>query len=207
MRKPLSFPLWLIIALASGSLAAAPSPDEKFHAQGVYLFNVNTEADTTDIDFNEGHGFAAYIGYHILPNLAIEAGGVKFDPVDSFEVNSSVSMQTEFEATGYTLGIKGMGSFYGLFDFWASAGVYAWDSTLNYEINYQHFPGLRRIGSNSNSGEDVYYRLGASTPLMKNLIISVEISEFRLNDFFSGVDDGNTNFRQRTVGLGVETYF
>lgn len=207
MNKHALFPLWLILVLASGKLSAAPPSDQKFHAQGVFLFNVATEASTTDIDFEEGNGFAAYAGYRVLPWLAVEIGGVKFDPVDSFQVESSVSLRTEFEATGYTVGIKGIGSFYDLFDYWAAAGVYAWDSTFNYEINYQDFPGLRRIGSNSNSGEDVYYRFGVSTPLMENVIISVGISHFELNDFFSGVNEGNTDFRQRTIGLGIETYF
>ena len=207
MIKQIFFPLWLILVLASGNVSAEPAPDEKFHAQGVFLFNVITEASTTDIDFNEGNGLAAYIGYHILPQLAIEVGGVKFDPVDSLEVNSGVSLETEFEATGYTVGIKGIGSFYDLFDFWGSVGMYSWDSTFNYEINYQFFPGLRRTGSNSNTGEDKYYRLGVSTPLTNNIIISVEMSEFELNDFFSGMDNGNTDFKQRTIGLGIEAYF
>lgn len=201
------FPLWLILALASGNLSAAPASDEKFYAQGVFLFNVITEGSTTDIDFEEGNGFAGYFGYRLLPRLSVEVGGVKFDPVDGFEVESAVALRTEFEATGYTVGIKGTGSFYDLFDYWAAAGVYSWDSTFNYEINYQHFPGLRRIGSNSNSGEDVYYRLGVSTPVMENWIISVEISHFELNDFFSNVNDGNTDFQQRTIGLGIEAYF
>jgi hypothetical protein len=42
---------------------------------------------------------------------------------------------------------------------------------------------------------------------MENLIISVEISHFELNDFFSGIEDGNTDFKQRTIGLGIQTYF
>lgn len=207
MQKQILTLLSLMLAMLSGKLLAAPTPEEKFHVHGVYLFNVITEASTTDLDFNEGNGLAAYVGYHILPQLAIEAGGVKFDPVDSLEIIDSVSLQTEFEATGYTLGIKGIGSFYELFDFWGSVGLYAWDSTFNYEINYQFFPGLRRTGSNSNSGEDVYYRLGASTSLTDNIIISLEISRFELNDFFSDVTNGNTDFEQRTIGLGIEAYF
>lgn len=207
MSKQRFFPLWLILVLAAGRLSAAPSPDEKFYAQGVFLFNVTTEASTTDIDFDEGGGLAAYVGYRILPQLLLEAGGVKFDPVNSFEVDNAVSLATEFEATGYTVGIRGIGTFYDLFDFWGGVGVYRWDSTLNYEINYQFFPGLRRTGSNSNSGEDVYLRLGASTALTDNITVSLEISQFELNDFFSGAGNGNTDFKQRTVGLGIEAYF
>lgn len=207
MSKQTFFPLWLILVLASGQLSASPAPEDKFHAQSVFLFNVITEASTTDIDFNEGNGLAAYVGYQILPQLSIEVGGVKFDPVSSLEVNNAVSLETEFEATGYTLGIRGTGSFYDLFDFWAGVGLYSWDSTFNYEINYQLFPDLRRTGSNSNSGEDIYLRLGASTALTKNITISLEVSEFELNDFFSGVNNGNTDFKQRTIGLGIEAYF
>lgn len=207
MNKQPFLPLLLILVLASGELSAAPAPEEKFYAQGVFLFNVITEASTTNIDFDEGNGLAAYVGYRILPQLMIEAGGVKFDPVNSREVNSGVSLATKFEATGYTVGIRGTGSFYDLFDFWGGVGVYSWDSTLNYEINYQFFPGLRRTGSNSNSGEDVYLRLGASTALTNNITISLEVSQFELNDFFSGVSNGNTDFKQRTIGLGIEAYF
>lgn len=207
MSKQTFLPLCLILVLASSKLSAAQAPEKKFYAQGVFLFNVITEASTTDIDFDEGNGLAAYVGYRILPQLMIEAGGVKFDPVNSREVNSGVSLATKFEATGYTLGIRGTGTFYDLFDFWGSVGVYNWDSTFNYEINYQFFPGLRRTGSNSNSGEDVYLRLGASTALTDNITISLEISQYNLNDFFSGVNNGNTDFKQRTVGLGIEAYF
>lgn len=206
MNKQTVF-LLIVVLLTCGESVAAPGPDQKFHAQGVFLFNVTTEASTTEVDFEEGKGLAAYVGYHFLPRLAIELGAMKFDPAESVEVDNEVALQTEFESTGYTLGIKAIGSFYDLFDYWAAAGLYKWDSTLNYELNYRSFPNLRRFGSNRNSGEDVYYRLGVSTPLMENLIISVEISQFELTDFFSGIEDGNTDFKQRTIGLGIETYF
>jgi hypothetical protein len=197
-----------MLVLVSVKLSAAPT-DEKFHLQGVYLFNVITTSSTTDVDFDESNGLAAYFGYQILPWFSVEVGGLKFDPVNGFENSGLVNLQTEFEATGYTAGIKAVGSFYELFDYWVGIGQYSWDSTFNYQLTYASFPGLNRTGSDTNSGRDMYYRIGVSAPVTQNFSLTLEVSEFELNDFFSEVDGfgENTDFKQRIIGFGVETRF
>lgn len=200
---------YLVCALLfPGGLSAAPD-GEKFHFNGEFLFNATSEANTTDTDFKGDNGLAGYIGYNIQPWLSVELGGVKFDPIESRRSFGSTVARTEHEVTGYTLGFRGVYSFYDLFDVWGSVGVYSWESTFNYELTYDNFPTVRRTGSNSNSSEDSYIRLGVTLPLTENLGVSAGLAQFELKDFFSGVpdDEENTNFRQRYIGLGVDYYF
>jgi hypothetical protein len=198
----------LIGALTAAGPAAARS-DDSFYVNAVYLFNTLSEADAAaDTDFDGDNGQAGYFGYRLLPGLALEAGGVYFDPIGSVRRTGSQTTRTEHEVSGYTAGLRGMTSFAGLFDIWLAAGLYSWDSTFNYEIQYPNFPGTLRTGSDSHSGEDAYYRVGVTLPLTDSVRVTVESAYFELNDFFSNVGGGgNVDLEQRYIGLGFEYSF
>lgn len=190
-----------------GSAVAEPGED-RFYVNGVYLFNSTTEADNSDVDFEGSNGLAGYFGYRVLPWLSLELGGVQFEPIDSSTSTTTANQQVEHQVDGYTVAVRGSTTFADLFDISLALGVYSWDSTLNYEITYPSFPGLVRTGSDTHSGEDVYYRVGVALPITDRFSLSVESAHFDLSDFFSDSGDaGNVNLQQRYVGVGVEYTF
>ena len=198
----------LLFCLVCSWQTNAFSADNNFNASAVYLFNVVSETDAIDLDFDEGNGLAGYIAYRPLSYLMLEVGTVNFDSIKGFEQSPSVTQRTEFQVSGYTVGIKAEGSFNGLFNIWGSVGTYKWDSTFNYSITYPNFPALERFGSNSNSGSDVFYRVGVNAPLIKNINFTVEVAHFEFNDLFSNASSGqNVSFDQNFIGFGFETNF
>lgn len=198
----------LVCALTAAGRAGGAPADESFYVNGVYLFNAVSETDVADIDFEGDEGQAGYAGYRLLPALSLEVGGVFFDPMDTLQSTDATVVQTEHQVSGYTAGLRGMTTFAGLFDIWLAAGLYSWDSTFNYEIQHPHFPGTRRTGSDTHSGEDVYYRVGVTLPFTDSVQVTVESAYFELNDFFSSADGGdNVDLEQRYIGMGFEYRF
>ena len=180
----------------------------KFRVNATYLFNVTAETNAGDVEFEEKNGIAASLGYRPLSFLILEVGTVNFDVIDSLRESFSETQRTEHQVSGYTAGVKLEGSFNGLFNVWGSVGQYEWDSTFNYSITYPNFPAVERLGSDQNSGSDMYYRLGVNGPLFKNVNFSVEVAHFEMTEFFSSVDSGtNMDFTQRFIGLGLEMNF
>jgi hypothetical protein len=196
---------FILIAISSNQLLAEPIEDH-FYLDGVYLFNVVSRADTTDFDFNEANGFAAFAGYRFNSYFSVELGGIAFEPIKSLESRADSAIHTEYDVTGYMLGVRGEAPLGDLFSVWAGVGLFDWESTFNYEIDYPNFPAVHRTGSNSNSGEDYYLRLGLTHPLSESFHITLEATQIELNDFFN-TDQANTDLRQDYIGIGVGVHF
>lgn len=204
--------LLLIAVILSGpfavTLCAAADTGKRFYVDAVYLFNSTSDANTADVDFDGDNGQAGYLGYRFIPSLSVEIGGAYFQPIDGVLSTPAQVQTTEHEVSGYTLGIRTQTSFANLFDIWAGVGLYSWESTFNYEIRYPPYPGTERRGSDTNSGEDVYYRVGVTLPFTDSVQVTVESAYFELNDFFSSADGGdNVDLEQRYIGLGLEYSF
>lgn len=197
--------VFILIAIFCNRLPAEPIEDH-FYLDGVYMFNVVSRADTTDFDFNEANGFAAFAGYRFNSYFSVELGGIAFEPIKSLESRIDSTIHTEYDVTGYMLGIRGEAPLGDLFSVWAGIGLFDWESTFNYEISYPNFPAVRRAGSNSNSGEDYYLRLGLTHPLSESFHITLEATQIELNDFFN-TDQANTDFRQDYIGIGFGVHF
>lgn len=198
--------LLLALSLTSLQLSAAP-PENRFFVNGVYLFNVVARTDATELDFNEDNGFAGFAGYRFNSHFGIELGGINFDPVTSTVATESYVWNTEYQVTGYSLGFRAEAPVGKLFTAWLGVGLFSWDSTFNYDIEYPAFAGTTVTGSNTNSGEDIYLRAGVSHPLFKNFNFTLEATQYQLNDFFSGTTDNNTDFQQDFIGIGIEYNF
>lgn len=194
-----------LIAVYGGASSGA-SVEDHFYLDGVYMFNVVSRADTTEFDFNEANGFAAFAGYRFNSYFSVELGGIAFEPIKSLESRPGSAIHTEYDVTGYMLGIRGEAPLGDLFSVWAGVGLFDWESTFNYEIDYPNFPTVRRTGSNSNSGEDYYLRLGLTHPISESFHITLEATQIELNDFFN-TDQANTDFRQDYIGIGFGVHF
>lgn len=194
----------LVVGLNSPSFAAPV--EDHFYVDGVYMFNAVSSASTTDFDFNEANGLAAFGGYRFNSYISIELGGIVFEPIRSLEANTSVNINTEYDVAGYAVGIRGDAPIGELFTVWAGIGLFDWESTFNYDITYPNFPALSRSGSNSHSGQDYYLRLGLTHPLSDSLHVTLETMQMELSDFFN-TDQPNTDFKQNYIGIGIGVNF
>jgi hypothetical protein len=194
----------LLFGLGS-PLFAAPVEDH-FYLDGVYMFNVISRANTTDFDFNEANGLAAFGGYRFNSYFSAELGGIAFEPIKSLESTSLSNIHTEYEVTGYMFGLRGEAPVGDLFSVWAGIGYVSWESTFNYDIDYPTFPSIHRSGSNSNSGDDYYLRLGVTHPVSDSFHITIETMQMEFRDFFN-TEQNNTDFRQDYIGVGFGVHF
>ena len=199
--------LILIWCVLTGSAAFAEPVKDHFYLDGVYMFNVTSTANTTDFEFTESNGLALFGGYRINSAFTMELGGIAFDTIKSLESTPSSNIHTEYQVTGYSFGIRGIAPVGKLFNVWAGAGVFQWDSVFNYSIDYPSFPELHRSGSNSHSGQDYYLRLGVTHPLTDSLDVTLESMQMKLSDFFANTEQNNTDFDQNYIGLGINWHF
>ncbi len=194
----------LIIAC---NLTQAEPVEDQFNLEAIYFFNVVARADTTDLDFNEANGSALFGGYRLSKHLSLELGGIAFEPIKTLESYPSSNITTEYDVTGYTLGIRAEAPIGRLFRVWAGVGLFSWDSVFNYDINYPNFPEITQSGNDTNSGEDFYLRLGVTHPITESFDITLETMQMKFSDFFSNTGQNNTDFRQDYIGIGVGYHF
>ncbi len=198
--------LTIVFLLTGHSSVFAEPVEDHYYLDGVYMFNVVSRASTTDFDFNEANGLAAFGGYRFNSYFSVELGGIAFEPIKSHETNPDTSIYTEYEVTGYMFGIRGEAPVGKLFTAWAGIGYFDWESSFNYEIDYPNFPTIRRTGSNSNSGTDYYLRLGVTHPVSDSTHVTLETMQMRFSDFFN-TEQANTDFRQDYIGVGFGVHF
>ena len=214
---PLKTFLSLVLAiLFSKALIAAPVEDH-FYIDGVYMFNVAARSKATELDFNEAHGYTAFAGYRFNSYFSIEVGGIKFDPIENPSPLRNVlgsnyldatnrGLSFEYDVAGYSFGIRGDAPVGDLFTAWMNIGIFSWDSTFSYDINYPNFPAISRSGSYVSSGEDYFLRLGITHPISESFQITIETMQMQLSDYF-GVEQNSSEIRLDYMGIGVGVRF
>ncbi len=190
------------LLIVSSFVSAAPN-DDRFNLEGIYLFNVVSRASTTDMEFNESNGYALFGGYRFSKHFSVELGSISFEPIKTLESTLDRNILTEYDTTGFTLGVRGEAPVGDLFQVWVGVGLFSWDSVFNYEVEYPNFPTISRSGSNTNSEKDFYLRLGITHPISSSFDITLETMQMKFSDFFSNTDQNNTDFRQDYIGIGV----
>lgn len=206
MKKFSNIFLFLLVfsIFPNGAVAEPTSP---FYIKGLNLFNVDSKADASDVEFAENNGWSIIGGYRLNSLLSLELGAVQYEPSVGIESDSMVMQRTEFDAQGFTLALQARTNYVELFDVWAAVGVFDWDADFRYDIRFSQFPGVVSTGFSSASGQDLFINLGAAFPIIKDIDLVLEVGGSELTDFLDSGGGETIDIRQRYIGFGLEYRF
>ena len=189
-----------IAALVALGLVAAPAfaaDTGPYFGAGVGQFNVQLD----DLDFDEGDvGFKIFGGYNFLKWLGAEVayidGGTAEDKYSDPDLGSA---KVGIDVSAFTLAGVGTLPIGDMFELYGKLGMAFWDGDLRISASGLICDELAAEGlpcseTDSESGEDFYWGIGAGVNFGENFNIRVEYEAFQIGaddvdadaDFISG---------------------
>ena len=165
------------VAFLTGALAVAAVPAAA--QQGIYAGGSIGQFKEKDVTGETATGFKLFGGYQVNKNFAAEAGYVSTG-------TAKLSGLVEFKATGFTLAGVGIAPINDQFSVFGTVGLFSWSADLTVPL----IPSLNA----SASGSDIFFGVGATYNVSRNLSIRGEFDSYKLGG------DADTTVTAFTIG-------
>lgn len=191
-------------AFAAGPFVEAAVGSTKFNVNGASGWNMN-DRDTS---------FGVLGGYMVNDNFGLEGGYLDLGKVSgsitgnlsgnlygrALLVNGTITAKGD--AKGWVLGVRGDLPINDKFSLNGRVGIYNWDSDVNVSVSAAGTWGGTAIAaagsaSQSFSGSDAYYGIGAKYNVNKQVTIGLGYSHYKLGKVESKADNLELNVKYR----------
>jgi OOP family OmpA-OmpF porin len=189
---------------AAGPFAEAAVGTTKFKVDGSSGWNMDDK--DTSYSVLGGYMFNDYFGAEAgYLNLGKASGSITGNLSGTLYGRALVvngTVRAEGDATGWLLGIRGVLPINDRFSLNGRVGIYKWDSDVKATVSAAGTWGGTPIAANgsasqSYSGSDAYYALGAAYNIHKQVTIGVGYSNYKLGKINTKADNWQVNLNYR----------